>query len=170
MANIIIGQITRPQGIKGEIKVYPLTQNINRFLQLKEIYLGEEKQTRAVRGCRLAGNNVLMFIDGILTRNDAESVRGLLISVDKEDAISLEDGEYFVSDIIGCKIYSDDGIYIGIVTDIINNGAADVYQVDSNGKNIMFPFIKRLNAQVDVNKKTITLNGKAFWEVACSED
>lgn len=169
MDKIIIGQISKPQGIKGEVKVNPLTGDITRFLKLKEIYLENESNPRAVRGCRIASNSVLMYIDGILTRNDAELARGKNISIDKTDAIPLKEGEYFISDIIGCKIYGDN-VYLGTVTEVLSYGAADVYQAEKEGKKFMFPFIKALNANVDIKNKTITLDKQRFSEVASYED
>lgn len=170
MEKIVIGQISKPQGIKGEVKVNPLTQDINRFSGLKDIYLGDEKQLRAVRGCRIAADSVYMFIDGILSRNDAEMARGLYISVSKNDAIPLNEGEYFISDIIGCKIFGNNGIYLGTVKNITNSGSSDVYEAENKGKRILFPFIKKLNAEIDIKNKKITVSEKAFSEVVCCED
>ncbi len=170
MEKIVIGQIAKPQGIKGEIKITPLTEDISRFTSLKEVYLGTETRQRTVSGCRIANNSVLMYIDGILTRNDAEAARGQFISIDKENALPLSKGEYFISDIIGCKIYDQGGAYLGIVKNIIKNGAADVYEAEKDGKTFMFPYIERLQAAVDIQGKKITVNGTAFSEVACYED
>jgi 16S rRNA processing protein RimM len=170
MEKIAVGQILKPQGIRGEIKVNPLTRDINRFSSLKEIYLGEEDKPRVVRGCRIAGGAALMFIDGILNRNDAEKTRGLYIYVSKDNAVTLQKGENFICDVIGCKIIGDDGVYLGTVKSIFNNGAADVYEIENGGKSIMFPYIRKLNAEIDVKNKKITVSRKIFEEVACCED
>lgn len=167
---IVIGKIIKPQGIKGELKICPLTDNILRFNGLKHIYLGSEDNLREIKNIRISGDDVFMFIEGIISRNDAEAARNLYISVDRENAVKPKEGSYFITDMIGCKVYAEDDEYLGTVKDIIQNGAADVFEISLNGKIYMFPFVDGLAAEIDIANKKITVCKKRFDEVACYED
>lgn len=170
MEKLDIGKIAKPQGIKGELKIIPLTDNIERFLDLKEIYIDKEIEKRKIRGCRINQNNVYMYIDGIISRNDAEKYRGVYLSIDKKDAISLNQNQFFIVDIIGCKMYNEKGEYLGQVKNIMQNGAAaDVFEVKGE-KNFMIPFVNGLTETVDIEHKKIIVKGKRFLEVVCYEN
>lgn len=169
MEKIIIGQISKPQGIKGEVKIYPLTDSVSRFNGVKEIYIEGIEPPKKVMGLRINANDVFMFIEGVITRNDAEDIRGKYISVDRKNAVSLEKGKYFIADIIGCKVYDNKGAYLGIVKDIIKGRSADVYEIKGE-KNIMFPHVEGVILNTDVKNKKITVDEKRFQEVACYED
>lgn len=170
MEKIKIGSIAKPQGIKGELKVNPLTSDISRFEKLSEIYLGDETTKRTIRGCKIACGNIFVFIDGIISRNDAEKIRGLSLFIDKDNAVELKKDEYFVADIIGCKIYNSEGEYLGNVMDILKHGAADIYEITGGKKKFMYPFVNGLTESVDIENKKIVLNTKRLEEVACYED
>jgi len=169
IGKIVIGEILKPQGIRGELKVLPITEDIARFDDLNEVYVGGESRKRKVRGCRILRGFVYLFIDGILTRDDAEKIRGQLLSVDREDAIPLKENEFFIADIIGCGIFDEEGTYLGKVKNVLKSGAADVFEAELEGKGFMFPFVEGL-AEIDVNEKKITVNSKRFREVVCYED
>lgn len=169
MEKIVIGEIIKPHGIMGELKIAPLTERIERFEKLQNVYVGSEPKQRRIRGCRVINGFVYMFIDGVLTRNDAEKLRGLKLSVGREDAIPLKENEYFISDIIGCRIFDEEGNPLGTVKNVLKSGAADIFEAEGGDKSFMFPFVDGL-ADIDVQKKRITVDGKRFKEVVCYED
>lgn len=161
---LIIGKILKAQGIKGEVKVMPLTDDINRFLLLKNAYIGDIRHN--VENVRIVGEFAYIKFKDIDTRNDAELLSGIYLSVDREDAVKLPEHTWFIADIIGCSVYIDKKI-IGTVVDVLQNSTVDVYVVSNDkGKEIMFPALKDLLLNVDIENKKIILDKKRFEEVA----
>ncbi len=162
-----IGLIVKPQGVKGEVKVQPLTDDIARFKKLKSVLIDGKSFT--VERATLAGNTVFLALQGIYDRDIAESLRGKFISVAREDAVKLPKDNYFIADIIGCKLYAEDEL-IGEVIDVFSS-RTDVFTVKLvDGKIMRFPFLKDLLISVDVDNKKITVKSKRLAEVACYED
>lgn len=165
---IVIGEILKPQGIKGELKVKPLTDDADRFGELREVYIGGE--LKKVLAVRIAPDFVYIALSGIPDRNAAELYRGKMLEVDREDAVELEEGQYFIVDVVGCEVFDDSGVKIGEVADI-RQAARDIYTVRTpDGRDVMFPLLKDLVIEMDVRGKRITLSGKRLKEVAVYED
>lgn len=163
-----IGLIVKPQGIKGELKVQPLTDDINRFRKLKEVIIDDK--TYKVLNTVIGGNVVFISISGVADRNVAESFRGKFLRVTRENAIPLEEGRYFVVDIIGCEVVTDKGQEVGKVIEV-TNARTDVFTLTCpNGKIMRFPFLNDLVLSVDVQNKKITVSEKRLEEVSCYED
>ena len=163
-----IGLIVKPQGIKGELKVQPLTDDINRFSNLKEVII-DDKTYRVLRAV-IGGGTVFITLSGITDRNVAEPFRGKFLKVDRENALPLEEGRYFIVDIIGCKVVTDEGATIGKVIDVFS-ARTDVFTVECEDKKIMrFPFLKDLICSVDIENQIITLKDKRLKEVSVYED
>ncbi len=162
-----IGLIVKPQGVKGEVKVQPLTDDISRFKKLKTVLIDGKNFT--VERVTLAGNTVFLAIQGIFDRDVAESLRGKFISVERENAVKLPKYNYFIADIIGCKLYAEADL-IGEVVDVFSS-RTDVFTVKcEDGRIMRFPFLKELLINVDVEDKKITVKAKRLGEVACYED
>lgn len=162
---IEIGKVLKPQGIKGEIKILPITQNVNRFKKLTSVIIdGLEHQVGTVK---IRDDGVYMTICGIDDRNKVEPLRGKYLAVPREEAIALPEDAWFIADLIGCSIFVDNAL-LGELTDIFQNGSADVYSID-HGK-IMFPALKKVLKSVNVENKRIDLDPSAFGEVAVYED
>ena len=118
-----IGVIVKPQGIKGEVKVQPLTDDINRFKKLKEVIIDDK--TYRVTNAVIGGGTVFLSLFGISDRNTAETFRGKYLHVNRENAVELEEGRYFIVDVIGCVLFDSEGSEIGEVIDIVKkNGGA----------------------------------------------
>lgn len=165
MDRIEIGIVSKPQGIKGELKIKSLTDENSRFTKLKKVYIGnEEKKVLAVR---VNGSEVFMAIEGIADRNAAELYRGRSVSVDRENAVQPQKGSYFIVDVIGCKVVGKSGRVYGAIRDVLQYGAADVFELDCG---TMFPFLERVVESVDVERKQITVFEDKFDEVALYED
>lgn len=169
---ITIGQITKPQGVRGEVKVKPLTDDPSRFCVLKSVFVGG--QPYKVLGARVSGTDVFVKLAGIDDRNKAEELRGKLITIDRAAAVPLGEGEFFIADLIGSTLLArSDGKEdtIGKVVSVQSFGAADVFTIDIGGaKQMTFAFVKALNAEYDENSNTLCVDGERLKEVAVYDE
>lgn len=153
-----IGQIVNTFGIKGEVKVVPFTDDISRFDDLEKVYVKTKKESELykVENARYHKNMVLLKFEGINNPEDAETLKNSFLEVDREDAIPLEEGTYFIVDLIGLDVYTDDGKLLGKVEDIYNTGANDIYVVkDELGKQILLPGIDDVIKEVKLEDRII---------------
>jgi 16S rRNA processing protein RimM len=151
-----IGQISNAHGIKGEVKVYPLTDNIKRFSKLKFVFLCEKDIYRKVEveSVKYLKQFAVLKLSGIENMNDALKYKNVYIYVDRENAVKLPKDSYFISDLIGLDVSSDDGSYLGKITDVFSTGSNDVYEVKSElGKSILLPAIKEVILQIDMENR-----------------
>ncbi|MBQ7349056.1 MAG: 16S rRNA processing protein RimM [Clostridia bacterium] len=163
-----IGLIVKPQGIRGEVKVQPLTDDINRFKTLKDVII-DGKNYRVLSSV-IGGGAVFLALSGISDRNVAETFRGKFLCVTRENAIPLEEGRYFIVDIVGCKVVTDSGDAVGEVVDVFS-ARTDIFTIKcDNGRIMRFPFLKDLVLKVDIENKLITVWEKRLLEVSCYED
>lgn len=156
-----VGVITTTHGIRGEVKVYPTTDDPKRFLDLKKLYLdtGKDMLTLEIEGVKFFKQLVILKFKGIDNINDIEKYRGRDLLIDREDAVELEEGEYFIFDLIDSEVYTDDGEKLGILTEIMTTAANDVYVVKTTeGKEVLIPSIKECILDVDVENKKITVH------------
>lgn len=156
-----IGQIINTFGIKGEVKVFPLTDDIKRFDDLETVYVKTKKESQLynIESIKYHKNFVLIKFKEINTVEQAETLRNSYLEVDREQAIPLNEGEYFIADLIGLEVYSDEGKLIGKVDDIYNTGANDIYVVkDDLGKQTLLPGIKDVIKNVDLEKGQIIVH------------
>ncbi len=165
---ITIGQIVRAVGIRGELKVKPLTDDPMRFNKLKVLYLKEAPHR--IEACRFDKDFVYLRLSGISDRNEAESVQNEFLQIDRINAIDLNEGSYFIADVIGCKVIDDNGEELGKVIDISQYGAADVYTVQKGKSIVRFPFLNKMIVKVDVDTGIIVLRRRVFDEVSVYED
>lgn len=153
-----VGQIVNTFGIKGELKVTPFTDDINRFDNLKKVYVKTRKEDKLykVEGVRYHKNMVLLKLEGIENPEQAELLKNAYLEIDREDAIPLKEGQYFIVDLIGLDVYTDEGNLLGKVDDIYNTGANDIYVVkDELGKQILLPGIKEVIKEVKLDDRII---------------
>ena len=168
MEKVILGNIVKPQGIRGEVKVRPQTVDLEAVGRIKEVFF-ESGETVKVENCAVRGGFAFIKLFGVNTRNDAESLRNKTLYMEKKE-VKLKKGEYFVKDIIGCRLSAFEGLELGVITAIDNFGAADVYTAEtSDGKVFRFPYIKALKAEIDTAGKTMKVDGKVFSEVCIYE-
>lgn len=156
-----VGQIVNTFGIKGEVKVTPFTDNINRFDDLKKVYVKTKKEDKLykVENVRYHKNMVLLKLEGIDNPEQAELLKNAFIEIDREDAVPLKEGQFFIADLIGLEVYTDEGKLLGKVDDIYNTGANDIYVVkDELGKQILLPGIKEVIKQVDLESEKIIVH------------
>ena len=153
-----VGQIVNTHGIKGEIKVVPFTDDISRFDKLKKVYVKTKKESKLyqIEGVRYHKNMVLLKLQGIDNPEQAELLKNSFLEIDRGDAVPLKEGTYFIADLIGLEVYTDEGKLLGKVDDIYNTGANDIYVVkDELGKTILLPGIKDVIKQVILDEKII---------------
>lgn len=167
LSKIVIGAVARPQGVRGEIKITPLTDDAHRFEKLRSVYI--DGKPYEVKGAKVSQNGVFLTLRGVDDRNAAELLRNKTLEVDRKDAVKKK-GQTFIVDVIGCEVYLDDETYIGTVEDVLQYGAADVYVVSQGKKKVMFPSLKRIFVSEDTDNKKIILKSKEFSEVAVYED
>lgn len=156
-----VGAITSTHGIKGEVKVFPTTSDVNRFKNMKEVLLdtGKEKLTLEVEGVKYFKQYVILKFKQFNDINEIEKYRGKNLYVTRENAIKLEQDEYFVADLMGMVVYLEDGTEFGKVWDVIETGANDVYEVERlNGEHCLLPAIKECILKIDMEQKKMTVH------------
>ena len=151
-----VGVITATHGIRGEVKVFPTTDDPERFLDLETVYLdtGREKKLLTISSVKFFKQFVILKFKGIDDINDIERYRGKSLYVTRENAVKLKKDEYFIADLIGLFVENEDGSFQGTLKDVLETGANDVYIVtDQNtGKEVLIPAIKDCILQVDVEQ------------------
>ena len=158
---ITVGQIINTHGLNGEVKVYPLTDDIKRFRKLKKIYInGIERQ---VVWCKLQVDKAILKIEGIDSIEDAVKYKEKYIEVSREDAIKLPEGRYFVTDIIGCTVVDENGVDYGKIYDVIHTKNNDVYWI-KEGKELLIPVLKEIVVNIDVENQKITIKPVETWQ------
>ncbi len=164
---INVGKILKPQGIKGELKILPLTDDVSRFRSVK--YLIVKGQALPVLSLRITGEYVYCVLDGVNDRNKAEELRDEFVSVKRQDAVPLEEGRHFIVDLIGCKIFSGTE-EVGVLIDVLQNTKTDVYVVKGKKGEIMFPVVDDLIECTNTVDKVIKVNPKRLSEIIVYED
>lgn len=148
-----VGIITSTHGVRGEVKVYPTTDDPRRFRRLKEVVLdtGREKINLEIEGVKFFKQFVILKFKGLDNINDIEKYRQKRLYVTRKNAVRLQRDEYFIADLIGLKVQDEDGTELGTVKDVIETGANDVYEVEmADGRSLLLPAIKQCILNVDV--------------------
>ncbi|MDB8804476.1 ribosome maturation factor RimM [Romboutsia sp. 1001216sp1] len=155
-----IGKIVNTQGLKGEVRVYSYTDDINRFDDLEEFYIGKDRENPLeVERVRYKGNMVIMKIKGIDRIEDAEKLRDKFIYVSRENSRELDEDEFFVADMIGMDVETIDGQYVGKLAEVLQYAANDVYVVkDENNKEYLIPAVMQFVPTIDINEKKMIIN------------
>lgn len=156
----VIGKIVNTQGIKGEVRVIPTTDDINRFKKLKEVYIFRRGNLDLyeIETVRFHKQFILLKFKGVDTMNNAELLKNIEIKIPKELAIPCEEDEYYIGDLYGMKVLTDEDEEIGTIEDIIFTGANDVYVVKSKDSEILIPAIKKCILEVNVNEKIMRVH------------
>ncbi len=148
-----VGIITSTHGVRGEVKVYPTTDDVRRFKRLKEVILdtGKEKLTLEVECCKFFKQMVILKFKGIDTLNDVEKYRQKSLYVTRANAVRLSKDEYFIADLIGITVYNEDNTELGTLDDVMTTGANDVYVIKlTDGRELLLPAIKQCILNVDI--------------------
>lgn len=156
-----LGQIVNHFGIKGMLKVNPFTDDISKFERLGSILI--EKKGKLIKmqieEVKYSKNQVLLKLKGVDTIEQAETYRGSYLKIARSEIGELPKDTYFIADLIGLSVYTDEGILLGTVNDIYNSGANDIYVVkDEQGKQVLLPAIKEVIKQIDMEQEKIIVH------------
>ena len=158
MENMLrVGVITSTLGVRGEVKVFPTTDDAKRFKKLKTVILdtGKGQTTLEIEQVKFFKNMVILKFDGVDTMNEVEGWRQKDLLVTREQAVELQEDEYFIGDLIGLHT----GAEVGTVKDVLETGANDVYVVAlPNGKELLLPAIKDCILNVDIEAGEMTVH------------
>lgn len=150
-----VGVISSTHGVRGEVKVYPTTDDVKRFKKLKEVILdtGREKKTLEIESVKFFKQFAILKFKGIDNINDIEKYKGKSLFVDREHAVRLRKDEYFIADMIGMQVVTDDGEDFGTLKEVIETGANDVYIIDTKEHGeVLIPAIKQCILNVNVEQ------------------
>ena len=156
-----IGQIVNTSGLKGEIKIKPFTDDITKFNNFKTIYVSIKKELKEfeIERVRFSKNMVFLKLKGIDTIEEAENYRNLYLKIKRDKDEKLEKDTYYIVDLLGCKVCTDEQKELGEVIDVFSTGSNDVYVVkDELGKQVLLPAIKDVIKNVDIENKLITVH------------
>ena len=153
-----IGKVVKVFGLRGEVIVSPMTDNVARYKKLKQVFLGAN-ETGAVEvdvaSIHIQPRGVRLKLAHVSDRNAAEAIIGDLLFVKEKDAIRLPKGSFFVHDIIGLTVVDESGNSIGTVNDVLKYPANDIYVIDCNGREVMVPAVKEFIKKIDPETKTM---------------
>lgn len=148
-----IGKVVNTHGIKGELRVIPLTENIERFEDLKQVYIDDEKLIKMdIEYVKYHKNFVLVKFKGIDSMNDAEKLKNTYVLIDRKDAVKLPENSYFIADLIDLNVYDENNVYLGKIQDVISTGSNDVYVVKSESNEILIPALKSIVKQISIEE------------------
>lgn len=154
-----VGVISSTHGIRGEVKVFPTTDDPARFKKLKKVLLdtGKERIELEIQSVKFFKQFVIVKFRGIDNINDIEKYKGKSLMVPREDAVQLEEDEYYIADLIGMEVYTDGGRF-GTLKDVMETGANEVYIIDSDEHGeVLVPAIQDCILDVDVEKQTMKI-------------
>lgn len=170
--HLMIGEVSKPQGIRGEVKVRPVTCDPNRFFDLDYVFLkrGETYEKHTVRVSRVEDEAVYMTFEGISDRDAAEKLRGELLYIDREHSVELPEDMNFICDLIGCEGVDTNGRSLGKMTDVMQPGGNDVYVFNGPLGEVLVPALKIVVLEVNVEEKRILLDADRLNEVAVFDE
>ncbi len=155
-----VGVITSTHGIRGEVKVFPTTDDIQRFTYLKECVIdtGKQQIPVEVEGCKFFKNQAILKFKEFQSIDEVEKYKGAGLWVTREHAVPLEEGEFYIADVIDAEVYEENGEYLGRLTEVMETGANDVYVVKlESGKELLIPAIPQCILDVDTEQPRVTV-------------
>ncbi len=162
--HLLVGEIVRPQGIRGEVKLRHFTDDPYRFEELDAVL----RQTG--EACRVQGDDVYLKLEGFNDRNAAEALRGAMLYVDRAHAAELAENQFFIADLLGAEAVDTKGGEIGVLKDVLTPGGTDIFVFDTPAGEVMVPIIEKVVVSLDVEAGRIVLNEETLNEVAVYED
>ena len=149
MKKVVIGKISAPHGVRGEVRIVPLTDFPERFENLKTVFL-EDDSKMELESVKFSNKFIIAKFKNINSRNDIEIFNGKLLMLNRSDIPSLPEGEYYNFDIIGLEVIDDKGVKLGKISEILKTGSNDVYVVDAE-KQILIPALKKVVKEININ-------------------
>ena len=158
MEYIQVGKIVNTHGIRGDVKVLPLTDDVKRFEDLKHVFVGENKLKLDIVKVGYVKGNVLLKFRQYDNINDVEKFKNSMVFIDEKDKIELPEYSYFLNDILGLEVYLEDETHIGTIKDILQPGANDVYVVKKGSNEYLIPAIKSVVKKVDIAENKMIID------------
>ena len=169
---LMIGEVLKPQGIKGEVKIKPYAANHDDFRRWKTLYIkqGEGFQPIKMKCSRVHEGFVYAYLGECASMEDAEKYRAVQLYVDRAHANPLEEDEVYISDLIGCEGIDTNGRSIGKITDVMQPGGNDVYVFNGPLGEVLVPALKIVVLEVNVEEKRMLLDAQKLSEVAVFDE
>ena len=161
ISELQVGVITQTHGIKGEVKVFPTTDDVSRFKKLKEVIMntGRERITMEIEGVKFFKQYAIVKFKGYDSINDIEKYKRAKLYVTRDHAVKLQKDEYFIADLVGLNVVTDEGEPFGKMKDVLATGANDVYVVErEDGTEVLLPAIRECVKAVDMEQGQITVH------------
>ena len=161
ISELQVGVITQTHGIKGEVKVFPTTDDVSRFKKLKEVIMdtGRERITMEIEGVKFFKQYAIVKFKGYDSINDIEKYKRAKLYVTRDHAVKLQKDEYFIADLVGLNVVTDEGKSFGKMKDVLATGANDVYVVErEDGTEVLLPAIRECVKAVDMEQGQITVH------------
>jgi len=156
---LAVGRIAKPHGVLGEVRVELMTDHPERFEWLDAIYVGEKNPRRVpIVSVRYHQDVVLLKLEGYPTRTEAELLRGELLQVPESEAVPLEDDEYFLYQLIGIEVFTEQGRHLGQLTEILETGANNVFVIDNEGRQYLIPDIPDVIREIDIENRRLVIH------------
>jgi len=167
-----IGRVVKPQGLQGEMKIQPWTETPAQWLDFSHVL---RKTKEGIISCELLSVReqagfVYAKIPGVNDRDAAEALRGEIFLIERECLPEPDEGAYYIADLIGCTVKDDEGRELGVMKDVLNYPANDVYVVQTKKGEVLVPALKTVLADVDLYARTVTFHAARLKEVAEFED
>lgn len=155
-----VGVITSTHGIKGEVKVFPTTDDPTRFEILKSAYIvyKNEKINVSIKSIKYFKQYVIVKFKEFDDINLVEKYKSCDLIIERKDAVELEENEYFICDLIGLNVITDEGEEFGIITDVLTSSANDIYVVKHNDKEVLLPVIDQCVLDVNLEEKKVLVH------------
>lgn len=161
ISELQVGVITQTHGIKGEVKIFPTTDDVSRFKKLKEVIMdtGRERITMEIEGVKFFKQYAIVKFKGYDSINDIEKYKRAKLYVTRDHAVKLQKDEYFIADLVGLNVVTDEGEPFGKMKDVLATGANDVYVVErEDGTEVLLPAIRECVKAVDMEQGQITVH------------
>ena len=158
---LVVGQIINTHGLRGEMKVMPLTEDMRRF-DYWEYFILKGKKVK-VEVVKYFKDKVILKLEGINSIEEAEKLKRTYLEIEREDAIELEEDEYFIVDLVGCTVVDTEGFEYGKIKDVIQTPSNDVYWVQGK-KEVLVPVLKDIVLDINMDEKLITIRPSGEWQ------
>jgi len=163
-----IGKIVAPHGVRGDVRIIPMTDFPQRFYDLKEVYLDDHGQLAAIENVRPHQNFFLIKLFGYNCMDSAATLRGKFLKVRRDQLVSLPEGHYYIFDIIGLRAFTEDGDFLGEITDVLETGSNDVYVVNQKEEisktPLLIPALKEVVKKIDIENSQVIVRLQEEWK------
>jgi len=163
-----IGKVVRPQGLTGEVKIQPWTDNPGQWLDFSHCLLKEGNAfvTRKLLSVRVQGEFVYAMLEGVRTREEGEALRDEELYLERSVFPELEEGSWYIADLVGCEVSDDRGKHLGVMADVLTYPANDVYVVGTAKGQVLVPALKSVLSRVDIPGRRVIFSAARLREVA----